>query len=207
MSSVPPPPPPPTPSEWVVPPEGLVQAYEPPPNPEPQHRPLRWFAAAGLIVAGVLVGGAVAFAVNNHDDGSGSTTSGTAQNGTAQNGAAGGPAASGAAGVPAFGGRDGGPGGVAGEQHVQGTLAAIGTDTVTVTTSSGSTVYSVTGSTQIVRNGAQAGLAQLKVGDPVEAHVLPTSTNGHKQLERLFAGTLPARGGPGDGGGPGGPGA
>jgi hypothetical protein len=92
-------------------------------------------------------------------------------------------------------------GGVAGEQHVTGTLTAVGTSTVTVRSSSGTTTYPVTSSTQIVRNGAAATLSQLKVGDPVVVHVLP-SRSGTKTLERIFAGSnLPAED-PGQGGGP-----
>jgi hypothetical protein len=93
-----------------------------------------------------------------------------------------------------------------GEQHLHGTLTAVGSSSVTVRTDAGTTTtYAVTAATQVVRDGTPVALAQLKVGDEVVLHVLPGTSGGRPVLERLLAGTLPGRG-PGAPGGFGPPG-
>jgi hypothetical protein len=97
-----------------------------------------------------------------------------------------------------YGPQGGGPGGIAGEQHVQGTVTATTGSTVTVKTSGGSTAtYTVNSTSEIVRNGQSATLADVKVGDPVLVHVYPSSS-GQLLVERLFAGSSAS--GPGGGG-------
>jgi hypothetical protein len=98
-----------------------------------------------------------------------------------------------------FRGRGGG-GGLAGEQRLSGTLTAVGGSSVTVKTSSGTATYTVTSTTEIVRDGAAATLGQLQVGDPVFVHVYPASSGGALVVERLFAGTTTGFGGPPPGG-------
>ena len=157
-------------------------------------------ASAGVLLAG---GVAVAAATTSGADDTGTTanTAGQVPGGLTQ------PQPGGQApdGDQGFGGPGGGPGGVAGEEHVEGTVSATTGSTVTVKATDGTTAtYTVTSDTQVVRDGAQARISDVQVGDAVLVHVLPTTSAGHKAAERLFAGTLPA-GGFG-GGGPGGPG-
>jgi hypothetical protein len=158
-----------------------------------------------LAAAGVLVAGGVAVAVASSSDASdtGETTNAAGQvpGGLSQ------PQSGGQApdGTQGFGGPGGGPGGVAGEEHIEGTVSATTGSTVTVKGTDGTTAtYTVTSDTQVVRDGAQANLSDVQVGDAVLVHVLPTTSGGHKTAERLFAGTLPAGGIGGDG--PGDPG-
>jgi len=89
-------------------------------------------------------------------------------------------------GGPGFGGRPG-------EQHVGGTVTAVGSSTVTVKLADGTTAtYAVIASSDIVKNGARVSLSAIKVGDAVFLHVYPS--NGQTVVEHLFAGTTPARG-------------
>ncbi len=167
----------PTPEDvWEPPPP----ATQPEPT-EPPRRPTGYRKAAktaALVAAGLLVGGGAVFAaVHKSGSSSGSNASAT---GT-RNGAIGG----GTQGVQ--GGPPGG-GGVAGEQHIQGTVTAKTGSSITVKSSSGTATYVVNATTEIVRNGQQATLSAVKVGDAVFVHVYPSSS-GQMMVERLFAGT------------------
>lgn len=82
----------------------------------------------------------------------------------------------------------GGP--VAGEQHIQGTVTATTSNTVTVETQNGTFTYAVNATSEIVRDGQPASLSAIQVGDPVLVHVFP-SASGEMLVERLFAGDLP----------------
>lgn len=87
---------------------------------------------------------------------------------------------------PGFGGRDG-------EQHVIGTVTAVGASSVTVKLAHGSTAkYAVIDSSDIVKDGARVSLTAIKVGDTVFLHVYPM--NGRTVVEHLFAGTRPSPG-------------
>jgi hypothetical protein len=138
------------------------------------------------VVGALCIGVGVGYAVNH-----GSGSSAAAGSPTSF---AGGPR--GSTGAPGgFGG------GVAGEQHVQGTVTATSDGSVTVKSSSGTATYQVNATTEIVRNGQSATLADIQVGDPVFVHVYPSSS-GEMLVERLFAGssaTDPGPGGPGFG--------
>jgi hypothetical protein len=108
---------------------------------------------------------------------------------------------------PGPGGRGPG-GGLAGEQHIEGTLTAKTASTITVKSASGTAAYTVDNSTEILRNGQTAALAAVQIGDPVVVHVYPSG--GQMLVERLLAGTsasdgaqLGPRGGPDDGPGAG----
>jgi hypothetical protein len=169
----------------TVPPPAPEQAVwqTPPPEPaedaaaaSPPRRRRNWLVAAGLLLAGALAGGGIALAATHgHGDPHG-VTRGAAVDGPPN-------------GAPPGG--FGPAGGVAGEQHLIGTLTAIGNSTVTVKSATGTATYKITSTTQIVRNGSAATLSQLKVGDPVVVHVLPSSA-GTKAVERIYAGSLPA---------------
>jgi hypothetical protein len=175
--------------------------------------------AGGLVAAGLVVGAVGTFALGHH--GSSTTTfqpagnnvqqapggsfgappgmqSGTGQQGTVPQGGTtqqqqgsgtfqGGP-------MGGFGGPPGMGGGMAGEEHVQGTVAGVSGSTLRVTTSSGTKSYTVGSSTQVIRNGQAATLSQLASGDPVVVHVI--TSNGSTFVERVIAGTL-TQGGPG----------
>jgi hypothetical protein len=92
-------------------------------------------------------------------------------------------------------------GGVSGEQHIQGTITAKTSGTVTVESARGAATYTVNATTEIVRNGRAATLADVKVGDPVLVHVYPSSS-GQMIVERLFAGSSSSNLGPPAGGAP-----
>jgi hypothetical protein len=143
-----------------------------------------------LVAAGLVVGGGVAYAAGHHSSASPS-----------RNGFARGPMSMGE--MP-----DRLGGGVTGEQHIQGTVTAKTTTSVTVKTASGTTTYPVTSTTQIVRDGQTVTMSAIKVGDAVLLHVLPATAGNGKVVERLLAGTSAIETGPGGfgipGGGPGG---
>ncbi len=134
--------------------------------------PLRRGArVAAPIVAALLVGGAVVYAVD-HGSGASTTSAGTSAV---------------FAGPQASGGAGGAAGPVAGEEHIQGTVTAKTSSTVTVKSSGGTATYTVNATTEIVRNGQTATLADIKVNDPVLVHVFP-SASGRMLVERLLAG-------------------
>lgn len=154
-------------------------------TPSPPPRRAGAARAAALVAAGLLVGGGLVFALVHRSG----TSNAAGNNASAAVGSfAGGPPSGGVG------------GGVAGERHLQGTVAGTTATTVTVKSSSGTATYTVNATTEIVRNGQAATLASVKVGDPVLVHVYPSSS-GRMMVERLFAGTLPS-GGPGGYGGP-----
>jgi len=110
------------------------------------------------------------------------------------------PTAAGSAGPPgaAVGGRGpGGPGGFA-DRGVQGAVQAVSSSSITV---AGTTVK-VTGATQVVVNGAQGSLADVRKGVTVFVHT--EGTGSARFAERIFVGTPPQGGPGGPGGGPGG---
>ena len=92
----------------------------------------------------------------------------------------------------------GGFGGRAGEQHLLGSISAVGPSTLTVRTSVGMTAYPISSNTQIVKNGQPASLSSLSPGDTVLLHVYPL--NGKTFVERVIDGGAQGRffGGPDD---------
>jgi hypothetical protein len=172
-------------TENTPPPEDV---WEPPVPSAPSHeeqpaRPVGYRTAAktaALVAAGLLVGGGVVFAAV-HKSGS-SSGSNAAAGGTANNSARSGT--QGFQGAPP----GAGGGGIAGEQHIQGTLTAKTSGSITVKSTSGTATYVVNATTEIVRNGQAATLSAVRVGDAVFVHVHPSSS-GQMLVERLFAGT------------------
>jgi hypothetical protein len=141
------------------------------PNPEePAPTALRkTVTGAALVLVGAAVGAVV---VTTASHGS-STTAAPAANV--------GPAAA-------------GPGGLDGEQHLTGTLIAVGASTVTVRSAGGTATYAITSTTEIVRDGTVARLSRLRAGDAVFVHAYPTGSGARLAVERLFAsssGTAP----------------
>jgi hypothetical protein len=167
----------PTPEDVWEPPPSAAQPQAA--DSQPRSAGYRTAAkTAALVAAGLLVGGGVVFAaVHRSGSNSGSNASATG----APNGAIGG-------GTQSFQGGPSGGGGIDGEQRFQGTLTAKTGSSITVKSSSGTATYVVNATTEIVRNGQQATLSEVKVGDPVFVHVYPSST-GQMLVERLFAGT------------------
>lgn len=88
---------------------------------------------------------------------------------------------------PAGGGARGG-GGFDGEQHVFGTLTAVGAATVTLRSASGTTTtYRIDSTTQLVKNGQQvSSLSAMHVGDSVLVHAY--QLNGSTHVERVIDG-------------------
>jgi hypothetical protein len=157
--------------------------------------------AVGLVAAGALVGGVGVAALRPHTTSAASTTGfgrglpPGAQGLPGQGGAAQGGAPQGGV-APGQGGFASGPGGVDGEQHLSGTVTAVGSSTVTIRTASGTTKYAVTSQTEVVRNGAVASLSSIRPGDSVFVHLIPTSGTSYV-VERLFAQSAGASNGTG----------
>lgn len=143
-----------------------------------------WAAGAGLVGLGVLVGGGAAIAISGHDNRDGG---GISRDASWQPGQQGQPGQ----GFP--GDDDHGslqpPGGVEGEEHLSGTLAAVSSDSITLTVSGKQTTYALTSSSQIVVDGQLATASDLAKGDTVEVHVIPDD-NGDMVVERIFSGDL-----------------
>jgi hypothetical protein len=159
-----------------------LDVSEPPAEPPAPARPTGYRTAAktaALVAAGLLVGGGVVFAAVHR---SGSSSGASASASASGNGSIGNGNSQGFQGGPPGGG------GISGEQHIQGTLAARTASTITVKSTAGSATYAVNATTEIVRNGRSATLSDVKVGDPVFVHVYPSSS-GQMLVERLFAGT------------------
>lgn len=151
--------------------------------------------ASPAAAQGQLPGGGQAPGGGQPPDGAqapnGQGPNGQAPNGAPGFGGPGGPRAPGGpgAGRPGFGAA--GPGGRAGEQHLNGTVSTVGSSSVTVRLANGSTAtYGVIASSDIVKNGARVSLSAIKPGDAVFLHVYPV--NGHLVVEHLFAGPPPA---------------
>jgi hypothetical protein len=141
---------------------------------------------AGLVAAGAVVGGIVVTSVHHNSSAAAtSPTSFVGPRGGANGQLPGGQLPGGQ--LP--GSPQGGFGGLAGEQHVTGTLVSVGASTVTVRTSSGVATYTVTSATEIVRNGRPVQLSALRAGDPVLVHVYPSGSGSRLTVERLFAGS------------------
>src|SRR4051812_44404962 len=121
-------------------------------------------AAVGLVAAGALVGGVGMTALRSHSDAATASPTSftpggplTGQQGQGLQGQL--PQGQGS------GGFAGGPGGVTGEQRLEGTVTAVGASSVTIRTSSGTARYAVVSQTEIVRNGAAASLSAVHAGD------------------------------------------
>src|SRR6266516_462627 len=135
-----------------------------PQQPAPR-RARRAAAAGGLVVAGVAIGALVATAW-----GAGATTSGSGSPGVDQTSAV---------------GWANQPGGGYGRLSESGTVTAVGSSSVTIKTSSGTTTYQVTANSDIDKNG-EAKLSDLKVGDAVR--VSARTVNGQQVIVVLHAG-------------------
>lgn len=138
------------------------------------------YAGAGLLAGGLLATAIGAQAATPSPTTTGTTTSGsTGTTATADPH----PGDNGADGVAEAQERHG-PGGPGGALDLSGTVTAVGTSSVTIKTSAGTTVYSVTTSSDIDKNG-ESTLSQLKAGDAVRFSVTSSTS---KQIDKLHAG-------------------
>jgi hypothetical protein len=170
-----------TPWSAVAPPTGADEIESGPVQGTPPSRARRIGSTAALVVVGFIAGTIGITAVQ----------AATGANHTAQPSAA----------TP-FGAAGQGPpgGGLDGEQRLSGTIAAIGSSSITVATSSGKSTYAVTGTTDIRRDGQTVALSALNDGETVLVHVYPSGSS--YAAERILAGT-PGFGRGGRDGGPG----
>ena len=180
-----------TPWQEVAPPAASDEIGSDPAPAAPSRA--RGIGGAAALVVGGLIAGTIGITAVQAATGSDKSEQETAATpfGTAPNQGQ----LQGAPPAGAFGGRPGG--GLDGEQRLSGTITAIGSSSITVTTSSGKATYAVTGRTDIRRDGQTIALSALKVGETVLVHVYPSGSSF--AAERILAGT------PGFGPGPGGP--
>ena len=137
--------------------------YAPQPEaPAPQRRWGRFGTKAALVAAGVVAGGVLASTLTA----TAATSSSTATPSTA---------ASAAAGTCRGGGA----------LSLSGTVTAVGTSSVTIKTSSGTTTYAVSSTSDIDKNG-EASLSALKVGDAVRFNT--STVSGKVTIDKLHAG-------------------
>ena len=132
------------------------------------------YAAAGLIAGGVLATTLGAQAATPTPSPTGSTSATTTDPHPGDNGADGVPEAQ----------EHHGAGGRGGALNLTGTVTGVGSSTVTIKTSSGTTAYSVASSSDIDKNG-EAALSNLVVGDAVTFSV---ASSNAKQIDKLHAG-------------------
>jgi hypothetical protein len=159
-------------------------------DPTPPTAPVEWHAAPhvpadrapaaapkklnGKVVAGVAalllaVGGTTGYLVSHASSGGTSAAS-------AQPGAPGGTAGGGDLGFQPT------------QYHLDGTITAIGTGTVTIRTTAGATTtYTVTSSTHLMSDGATVSLSAFRVGDGVRGS---TTTQGGTTLNDMVAGDV-----------------
>jgi co-chaperonin GroES (HSP10) len=137
---------------------------------------------AGILGVGVAAGGVLAFGLNANASPRSTSTGVSAA--ASQYGAVGENTAN----FPR-GGRN--------RLALSGTVTAVGSNSVTIRTSSGTIEYVVDSKSDIDKNG-EAKLADLKVGDVV--HFSTITTNGKATIDKLFTGDHGGPGGPGPGG-------
>ncbi|HZU78552.1 MAG TPA: hypothetical protein VE991_01440 [Acidimicrobiales bacterium] len=138
-----------------------------PPSPGRRRRGARALAVAGLMGVSAVAGGVASMSMS-----AGAATTSTTS-----------PASSGSSadtpGMPP-------PGCAAARLPLSGTVTAVGTSSVTIATSSGTTTYAVDSSSDIDKNG-EATLSDLTAGDTVRFST--TSVNGTVTIDKLHAGT------------------
>lgn len=162
---------------------------EPAPAVAPAKR-LSVLKGVGIVATGLIAGAIGVATISSSSSASSTTPQGPGAAGQSGQGFRGGPP----------GGFDGGPGGRAGETRAFGTLSAIGTSSVTVKSSTGSTtVVPIGSSTGVVRDGVRTTLSSLKVGDRVVVHIVP---NGSSTVAEVVLAGTSATDGPGGFGGP-----
>ena len=137
------------------------------------------YGVGGLIAGGVLATAIGAQAATSGSGSSGSSSSSSSSSSTAS--ADPHPGDNGADGMPESQEVHGGHGGAL---ELSGTVTAVGTNSVTIKTSTATTSYPVTSASDIDKNG-EASLAKLTVGDKVTFSVDSAKA---RQIDKLHAG-------------------
>jgi hypothetical protein len=156
------------PVEWRAAPRVATEQAPASAAPAAAPRKNRGKVAAGVAALLIAVGGTTGYLVSHASAGSSASAASTQQ---------------------------GGPGGGTGDlgfqptpYHLDGTITAIGTGTVTLRTTTGATTtYTVTSSTHLMANGSTATLSSFTVGDSVRAS---TTTQGGTTLNDMVSGDL-----------------
>ena len=165
-------------------------AYADPAEPAPKRRIPPAVLTAGWLAVGLVVG-VIAMTVLH-------SSRSTNANGVPAAVAGNQPPAAGGFGGPPAGGPQGSGGGFGSEQHLIGTLTAVGSSTITVRTTNGTTTYHIDSTTQLVKDGQQvSSLSAMHAGDNVVVHVYPL--NGTMHVERVIDGVPPGQDGNGGG--------
>ena len=155
----------------------------------------------GLLLAGGLLAGIVAAGLGQGSDSAAATTTASSSTTSTQQGQGqlGQGQQDGTTGMqPPDGGFGGRGGAMAGETRVIGTITAVGSDSLTVQGTDGSTAtYAVDDTTQIVTGTGEVALSQLEAGEQVLVHVLADGA-GDVTAERVLVGTVTTQG-PGGG--------
>ena len=168
-----------------APPEATPAYAEDVATPRPGRRMPAAVTTGAWLAVGLVVGAIGVAAL--HTNSTGNATNGFAGGPTAaanqvpgagpQQGFAGGPPAGG------VGGPGGPGGGLAGEQHVVGTLTSVGAASITVKSASGTATYPIESTTVLVKGGQRvSSLSALTVGDTVVVHVYPQNGSTHVEL-------------------------
>jgi len=168
--------------------EDFLDAPEPAPPASPRRGPASWMSTGAWLLAGLVLGALVVAMLHTNK-----STNATALPGGA-------PAANQAPagqvpnGQPPGGGFGGGfRGGLPGEQHIVGTLVAVGSSGITVKGTNGTATYPIESSTLLIKDGQRVSSpSALTVGDTVVVHVYPQ--NGSTRTEMVIDGVPAGRG-------------
>lgn len=148
-------------------------------------------AKVGYVAAGLLAGGVLATTLSAQAASTTPTPTPSSSSGSSAEDPH--PGDNGADGTPEAQEHHGGGGGGF-ELSLTGTVTAVGSSSVTIKTTQGTTQYAVTSTSDIDKNG-EAKLSDLKVGDVVKFSVAQSNA---KQIDKLHAGdeakNMPQRG-------------
>jgi hypothetical protein len=146
-------------------------------------RPTSRLAKTGYAAAGLVAGAALATTLSAHAASSTPTATPSGASSSATEDPH--PGDNAADGIPeSQEHHGGGPGGGGHALSLSGTVTSVGASSVTIKTSSGTTIYTVTSSSDIDKNG-EASLKSLVVGDAVRFSV---ASSNAKQIDKLHAG-------------------
>ena len=152
-----------------------------------------WMSTGAWLLAGLVIGALVVAMLHTNSSTNasglpagapaanqgpaGQLPSGQAPNGQAPNG----QIPNGQAPAGAVGG--GFRGGLPGEEHIMGTLTAVGPSSVTVKSSGGTATYPIESSTLLIKDGQRvASTSAMKAGDTVVVHVYPANGTTHTEM-------------------------
>lgn len=154
-----------------------------------------WMSTGAWLLAGLVIGALVVALLHNNSSTNATGVPGAPAANQAPTGQAPTGQLPGNAPAGGFGGGLGGGfgGGLPGEQHVVGTLTAVGASSITVNTASGTATYPIESSTLLIKDGQRvASTSAMKAGDTVVVHVYPQ--NGSTHTEMVIDGVPTGRG-------------